>query len=140
MIRIHEGKEASMKSITEPSPSFITPSAAPVNPVVSREKRVIKQTREASERITFLANAMYYFLRSVLIVSSKDHYRLVVLHGDQKLSIKKYTTLRGAKVGFGKLYSMFAYKKGIKPQWTHFYSPDKEWLDSVMNHTLLTSH
>jgi hypothetical protein len=140
MMKCHGGKEVSMKSITEPSPIFIPPNPTQTGPVVNREKRVLKHSREASERITFLANAMYYFLRSVFIVSFNDHYRLVVLHGDYMLSIKKYSTLRGAKVGFGKLYSMYAYKQGVKPQWTHFYSPDKDWLDEILDHPTLQSH
>jgi len=83
--------------------------------------------------ISSLQNSMYYFLQKVYIARDKKSrgYRLIVFHqGSLKLD-RLYKTERGAKIGFGRIYNWKLWKKGLKPEWTPFYSPEESWQETL---------
>ena len=78
--------------------------------------------------ISMLINSVYYFIQCVFIMKTKNKYRLVVLHNGKVLYDSYYTTERGGKIAFGKLFKYKAWSEGINAEWSHFYDPDKDWL------------
>jgi hypothetical protein len=40
-----------------------------------------------------------------------------------------YRTLRGAKIAFAKFFNEMAWNQEVKPQWSYYYIPEKDWLD-----------
>lgn len=79
-------------------------------------------------KISILSNAVYFFFHRVFIISDSNTYRLIAIHNDELLADESYKTAKGAKIAFLKLYWYRAWKEGVKPQWTDFYTPDTEWL------------
>ncbi len=63
-----------------------------------------------------------------MIVLSGDDYRLIVVHNGKLLAEDTYKSAKGARIAFLKLYWHHAWQDNIKPQWTSFYSPEKDWL------------
>ncbi len=84
-------------------------------------------------KISTLSNAMNYFIQSVFILVEDGVYRLVAIHNDTVLTDECYKTAKGAKIAFLKLFWYRAWREGIKPEWTHFYLPDKMWLGSKLS-------
>ncbi len=82
-------------------------------------------------KVSILSNAVYYFFQRVFIVTENDSYRLVAIHNGELLADEMYKTPKGAKIAFLKLYWYRAWQEGVKPQWTHFYTPDNDWLDEI---------
>ncbi len=79
--------------------------------------------------ISMLINAIHYFIECVFILQSKDKFRLVVLHQSKVLYDKYYPTERGCRIAFGKFFKDKAWSEEIKADWSHFYDPDKRWLE-----------
>jgi hypothetical protein len=79
--------------------------------------------------ISMLINSVHYFIQCVFILQSKDKYRLVALHQRKVLIDKYYTTEKGCKIAFGKLFKNKAWSEETKARWSHFYDPDKRWLE-----------
>ncbi|UCH94994.1 MAG: hypothetical protein JSV88_32725 [Candidatus Aminicenantes bacterium] len=92
------------------------------------KEQTMVQEKEA-KTISILINSIYFFIECVFILDFPDHYRLVVLQHGRVLKDARYKTLRGAKIAFSNAYRKKAWKEGMKPQWSHFYDPDKPWLD-----------
>ena len=82
--------------------------------------------------ISRLINDIYFFLHRVLIINIDDDYRLLVIKNNRVLWDKKYKSVRGARVAFAKLFLEMGWKKGVKPQWSHMYPPDEDWLDNIL--------
>lgn len=93
------------------------------------QRSVSVQTNEQGTKISILISSVYYFLDFVFIMAERNCFRLVVIHNRQLLTYKKYETVKGAKIGFSRLYSYKVWKGGIKPNWSVFYNPTTEWLD-----------
>jgi hypothetical protein len=79
--------------------------------------------------ISMLINSVYYFIECVFILQSKDKFRLVALHQSRVLCDKYYNTVRGCRIAFDKLFKNKAWNEEIKAEWSHFYDPDKQWLE-----------
>jgi hypothetical protein len=94
-----------------------------------------QQTSQPGKTITRLENSPYYFLDYVYIICEPDHYRLVVLHANRVLTDRTYPTLRGAKIAFARSYRNKTWKKEIENSWSHFYCPEREWLEEKKRKT-----
>jgi hypothetical protein len=81
------------------------------------------------KKIISLINSIHYLLDYVFIVFEKDSFRLVVNRYGKILTDEKYKTLKGAKIAFLKLHGFLAFNEKIRANWSHIYTPDKEWLE-----------
>jgi hypothetical protein len=79
--------------------------------------------------ISILINSIHYFIECVYILRSKNKYRLVVLQHSRVLLDKEYPTANGGRIAFARLFKYKAWDETIKAKWSHFYDPEKEWLD-----------
>ena len=81
--------------------------------------------------VSVLLNSVYYFLQHVFIIVSDYDYRLVVLHNDKVLTDQHYKTKKGAKIAFYRFYKNNIWRKGIKPDWSHCYHADSQWMNEM---------
>lgn len=81
--------------------------------------------------VSVLANAVCYFVHNVFIVNQNGSYRLMVLHDNELLVDESYKTAKGAKIAFLKLYWYRAWQDAVKPDWTHFYRPEADWMEKL---------
>lgn len=79
--------------------------------------------------ISMLINSIQYFIDCVFILQTKDKFRLVALHQSRILCDNYYSTSRGCRIAFDKMFKNKAWREGIKAEWSHFYDPDKLWLE-----------
>ncbi len=79
--------------------------------------------------ISVLINSIFYFFSYVFIMRIDGQYRLSVLLNNRLLYQGVYNTGKGAKIAFTNMFRGKAWKEDIKAEWTHFYPPDKSWLD-----------
>jgi hypothetical protein len=79
--------------------------------------------------ISMLINSIYYFIDCAFILRSKNNYRLVVLQHSRVLLDRNYPTNRGCRIVFGKVFKARAWDERVTPSWSHFYDPDKDWLE-----------
>lgn len=84
-------------------------------------------------KISSLSNSMNYFINNVFIVKDSGNFRLLAIHNNKRLMDEKYDSAKGAKIAFLKLFWYRAWSEQVKPQWTHFYTPDEEWLGFKLN-------
>jgi hypothetical protein len=86
---------------------------------------------EVNEDITIsmLINSIYYFIECVFILRTQNKYRLVVLQHSRVLLDQDYPSERGCRIAFTRLFKDKAWDETIKPEWSRFYDPDKEWLE-----------
>ena len=100
-----------------------------INPEI-KQKPTLHQELNTEEKpmISMLINSVYYFIQDVFILQEKNKYRLVALHDNKVLYNQYYTTLRGCKIAFQKLFKEKAWSEEIKAEWSHFYYPDRKWL------------
>lgn len=89
--------------------------------------------------IASLSNSMNYFMNSVFILKENEGYRLLAFHNDLLLTDEMYKSAKGAKIAFLKLFWYRAWREDVKPEWTHFYIPDAEWLGEKLNNPKLTA-
>lgn len=85
--------------------------------------------------ITRLINSTYYSIRTCFIlktINTAEFYRLLVIH-DNVLADRNYPTLRGAKIAFKNQFKKFAWREDIAAEWSHFYPPDRDWLDKMLS-------
>jgi hypothetical protein len=79
--------------------------------------------------ISMLINSIYYYIECVFILRTQNKYRLVVLQHSRVLFDKEYPTEIGCRIAFTKFFKDKAWDEGVTPQWSHFYDPDKDWLE-----------
>ena len=79
--------------------------------------------------ISILLNSAYYFLGYVFVICEQKDYRLVVLHSGRTLLDCRYTTLKGAKVAFAKMFNRRSWKKHVNPTWSPLFQPEVDWMD-----------
>jgi hypothetical protein len=91
-------------------------------------KHVPKPNLEDTKEISILINSVYFFIEFVFILRFHDQYRLVVLHRRKVLTDAMYSTLKGARIAFSRMFRGKSWKEGTKAQWSPFYNPDCEWL------------
>lgn len=78
--------------------------------------------------ISLLVNSIYYFVETVIIVTEKKGYRLLVLHRGFLLTDEIHETVDEAKRRFLDLYGLRALRHNTKASWSYFYPPDPVWL------------
>jgi hypothetical protein len=96
-----------------------------------RQQQTSQQTPDpvTEPTISILINSIHYFIDCVYILRSKNKYRLVVLQHSRVLLDKEYPTANGGRIAFTRLFKYKAWDETIKAKWSHFYDPEKEWLD-----------
>jgi hypothetical protein len=106
-----------------------------INPE-QKQQQIIRQEINTEEKpvISRLINSVYFFIDCVYILKSKDKYRLVALHHRRVLCDKDYSTLRGCRIAFDKIFKDKAWRSKVKADWSHFYDPDKRWLEKKHRH------
>jgi len=97
--------------------------------------KVPGKTPEVNEDITIslLINSVHYFIQCVYIIHSKNKYRLVALHNRRVLINQDYSTEKGCRIAFGRVFKDRAWDKRVTPFWSQFYNPDKKWLEEKQN-------
>ena len=93
----------------------------------NREMGIHPEVNEETT-ISTLINSIHYFIEFAAILRLKEKYRLVVLQHSRVLLDQYYPTEKGCHIAFGKIFKDKAWDETIKPQWSHFYDPDKKWL------------
>ncbi len=91
-------------------------------------KRMWKMIDVKETTISILFNSGYYFLGYVFVICGQGDYRLVVLHSGRTLLDCRYTTLKGAKVAFAKMFNRRSWKKHVNPSWSPPFRPDVDWM------------
>lgn len=90
----------------------------------------VLKNRAEKETVSILMNSVYFYLGSAYIIKKKENaFRLVVLHNGRIMCDEMYTSARGGKVAFSRLYGDRSWIYGMKPLWTPFYDPDSEYID-----------
>lgn len=88
-------------------------------------------------QISVLTNSTHFFVHKAIIIELEEgnSYRLVVTEPGTVLVDSTYSTLRGAKIAFSKLFAHKHYEEGDKvkkkpglAKWSRFYVPDNESL------------
>ena len=99
------------------------------------QQQDIQQELNAEEKlvISMLINSVLYFIECVFIIRTKDKFRLVALHHGRVLFDRYYPTERGCKIAFHKLFKEKAWNEEVNADWSHFYGPDKLWLEEKMS-------
>lgn len=90
------------------------------------------------EDVKVLINSVQYFLDWAIIVAQKGGYRLVVSQCGKIMTDRHYVSLKGAKIGFVKIYQYLAFCADHKPHWTATYRPVKTWLVDRLNKGAIT--
>ena len=81
-------------------------------------------------KVSILTNAVHYSLSRVFIFKEKDQFRLIVYNLGEILTNKSYKTAKGVRIAFLKLWSYRRGTENVLPNWTHFYTPEKDWLET----------
>jgi len=81
-------------------------------------------------KVSILTNSVHYLLSRVFICKEKVQYRLIVFNQGKLLTDATYKTARGARIAFLKRWWYRGDKENAKPKWTHFYTPEKNWLET----------
>jgi hypothetical protein len=100
-----------------------------INPEI-KQQPTARQELNTKEKpmISMLINSVYYFIQCVFILQAKNKFRLVALHDNKVLYDQYYTTVKGCRIAFDKLFKDKAWLEEIKAEWSHFYDPDQKWL------------
>lgn len=83
---------------------------------------------ENQVKISYLINAVYWFIENVFIVRDENGCRLVTIHQGRLLVDKNYKNVKSARIAFTRFFKNKTWKKEIKPFWSPFYTPNPEWL------------
>jgi hypothetical protein len=79
--------------------------------------------------ISVLINSAYFFLTHVFVLKVSNTFRLMVVRGGERLVANEvYTTLKGARIAYKRMFGKFAYRSEVESEWTPFYVPDGRWL------------
>jgi len=95
-----------------------------------KQQKTIRQETNTDKDflISRLVNSVFYFIDCVYIIKLSNNYRLVALHQQHVLCDKYYSTERGCKIAFQKMFKDKAWSEEVTADWSHFYDPDKKWL------------
>ena len=81
--------------------------------------------------ISMLLNAIHYYLDCVMILHLGYQFRLLVFHRSSVLLDRQYTSLKGAKIAFHKIYRHQACIDSVKARWDE-YVPECSWIEKKM--------
>lgn len=99
------------------------------NPELKQQQTILPESiSKEKPMISRLINSVHYFIQYVFILRFEDKYRLVALNKRKILMDRYYPTERGCRIAFQKIFKDKACLGYIKPEWSIFYSPDKQWL------------
>jgi len=87
-------------------------------------------TEEKRLKVAILINSTHYLLSRVFIFKEKRQFRLIVFNQGKVLVDATYKTARGAKNAFSKFWESQKDKDNVRLKWTHFYTPDENWLET----------
>ncbi len=92
--------------------------------------RQMTDDREELEILTIsrLINSIFYFIDFVYIIKLTNKYRLVALHKQRVLCDCYFLSFEECKIAFDKLFKEKTWEERVKADWSHFYSPDQNWL------------
>ena len=85
---------------------------------------------ERRPKVSVLTNSSNYLVSKVFIFKEKGQFRLIVFNQGKLLADGTYTTARGARNAFSKFWGFKKEKGDVRPEWTHFYTPEKNWLET----------
>ncbi len=97
------------------------------------------QEKQYHMEITHLINSRSYILHHAFIIINKGNYRLVAVRNESRIVDMEYKTLTGAKIAFGSMFKKKSAIKKTKPKWSHFYPPEKKWIEEKLNYPLIPS-
>ena len=101
-----------------------------INPELKQQPTILQELNPGEKIfISYLINSIYYFIQDVFIIKINSMYRLVARHNNIVLIDYYYDTVRGCRIAFQKFFKDKAWSEEVKAQWSHFYDPDKEWLE-----------
>lgn len=98
-------------------------------------------TSQATNKISTLKNSIHFYIHKAIIIELEEgaSYRLVVMKPGTVQIDMTYSTLRGARIAFSKLFANNHYEEGNKvkkkpglAKWSRFYISDTEWLSHWM--------
>lgn len=98
------------------------------------ENKTEPSTPAKKTLISFLINSVFYFLSSAFIISENSQYRLIVIHNGKILYDNIYSSLRGTRIAFQKLFAGNTWREEVKCVWSHFYDPDVKWLEAKLKY------
>jgi hypothetical protein len=81
-------------------------------------------------KVSILTNSANDLLSKAFIFKEKGQFRLIVFNQGKFLADATYKTARGAKKAVSKFWESNKEKDNVKLKWTHFYTPDKNWLET----------
>jgi hypothetical protein len=84
--------------------------------------------------ISMLINSVHYFVDCAFIARLKNKYHLVAFFHSQVLFDKYYPTERGCRNAFQKMFKGKAWSEEVKADWTHYYPPDRDWLEEKQSY------
>ena len=107
------------------------------NPFHHNHITQITDNRRVSVNISRLLNSIFYSIATCFIMTMKegDCYRLLAIHGETVLIDKSFRTLRGARIAFTKQFQNLAWNDDVVAEWSHFYQPDRDWIDKMLSIT-----
>jgi hypothetical protein len=89
----------------------------------------LREKEEKRLKVSILTNSEPYLLFRVFIFKEKGQYRLIVFNQGRLLTDVTYKTARGARNAFSRFWGSKKEKDNVRPEWTHFYTPKKKWLE-----------
>ena len=82
---------------------------------------------ESDLTVSFLENAVSWFLDCVVIVKAKEIFRLLVLRKKRLRYEKTYNREKDARMGFSKMFGDQVFSEEVKQSWSHYYKPEATW-------------
>jgi hypothetical protein len=129
LIKIQDPMNLPPHSPISPSPLLDINQEAKMRKFNPSPGPVIDPATKNDVTISMLINSIYYFIECVFILRSKNKYRLVALQHSRVLMDKEYPTENGCRIAFARFFKNKAWDETIKPEWSHFYDPDKDWFE-----------
>ena len=91
-----------------------------------------KKWSEGEVKYSILSNRNWFFLHHAMIFREEEHYRLFVCHNGKVLTDKMFSSLRGARIAFSKLYGEKCFNKDAKARWSVFFDGDPGTFDPYL--------
>jgi hypothetical protein len=90
----------------------------------------LKEEKMPMPKVSILTNSVHYSLFRVFIFEDKGQFRLIVFNQGKLLTDAIYKTARGARIAFLKLWGFQREADNVTAKWSHFYTPEKYWLET----------
>jgi len=89
-----------------------------------------KEEKKSMPKVSILTNSVHFSLFRVFIFADKGQFRLIVFNHGKLLTDAIYKTARGARIAFLKLWEFQKERENVTAKWSHFYTPEKDWLET----------